>query len=66
MKCCAVSGWDETKILVAAKVALGVHDSGRVIESSISQDGSVGRTLNGLGRGPDLYRDRIRPHLGAR
>jgi hypothetical protein len=52
------------KILVAAKVALGVQDSGRVMERSMSQDGSVGRTLNGLGRGPDLYRERMRPHLG--
>jgi hypothetical protein len=66
MKCCAVAGWEETKIFVAAKVALGVQDSGRVMESSISQDGSVGRTLNGLGRGPDLYRERIRAHLGTR
>jgi hypothetical protein len=64
MKCWAVAGWEEMKILVAAKVALGVQDSGRVMERSMSQDGSVGRTLNGLGRGPDLYRERMRPHLG--
>lgn len=30
----------------------------------MSQDGSVGRTLKGLGKGPDLYRERIRAHLG--
>lgn len=51
------------KILVAAKVALGVHDSGRVMERSISQDGRVGRTLNGFGNGPDLYRERMSAHL---
>lgn len=48
---------------MAAKVAFGVQDSGRVMDRSMSQDGSVGRTLNGLGKGPDLYRERIRAHL---
>ena len=52
--------------MVAAKVALGVQDSGRVMERSKSQDGSVGSTLNGLGKGPDLYRERIRAHLRKR
>lgn len=66
MKCWAVVGCEEMKILVAANVALGVQDSGRVMERSMSQDGSVGRTLNGFGRGPDLYRERMRPHLGTR
>lgn len=46
------------KILVAAYMAFGVHLSGCVIERRVSHCGSVGSTLKGFGRGPDLYRER--------
>lgn len=59
----ATIGRDEIKILVAAKTALPVHDSGRVISRSVGHCGIDGRILKGFGRGPDLYRERIMPTL---
>ena len=63
MNSCAMCGLEEMKILVAAYTVLGVHLSGRVIESNVCQCGRVGRILNGFGRGPDLYRERSNPTL---
>lgn len=54
MNSCATIGRDEIKILVAAKTALPVHDSGRVISRSVGHCGIDGRILKGFGRGPDL------------
>lgn len=48
---------------VAAWQACGVHSSGFVSASMRAQAGRVGMILKGLGRGPDLYRERTRPTL---
>lgn len=53
-KVCAVRGSLEMKIRVAAKVALAVQSSGRVMATSVSQAGIVGRILKGLGSLPLL------------
>jgi hypothetical protein len=53
-KICAVCGFPEMKMRVAAKVALGVQLSGRVIATRVSQAGIVGRILKGLGSLPLL------------
>ena len=50
----AVCGFAEMKIRVAAKVALGVQSSGRVMATRVSQAGIVGRILKGLGNLPLL------------
>jgi len=45
----------ETKILVAARQAWGLHCSGFVRARMRAQAGSEGMTLNNFGNGPDLY-----------
>jgi hypothetical protein len=51
---CAVCGFDEMKMRVAANMAFGVQFSGRVMERRVSHAGIEGRILKGLGSLPDL------------
>lgn len=51
---------------MAAWHAWGVQFSGLVSARIRAQAGSDGMILNGLGRGPDLYRERTSPTLTER
>ena len=55
----------ETKILVAARQAWGLHCSGFVRASIRAQAGREGMTLNNFGNGPDLYPRRKTASLGS-
>ncbi len=48
---------------VAARIACGDHESGRVIASIRAQMGRVGIILNALGSDPDRYRESRMPIL---